>query len=733
MKTHKDFFEQYKEFEEAEAENRKRMLSDLEFGWSSDQWNKELRNSREHGSNGARPCLTINKLPTSARQIINNMRQGRASIKILPIDDRGDIRTAEMLQGLIRHIEHISNSQQAYSIASEFQVMMGLGYFRIDSDYTDPIYNEQELHINPIADPFAVRMDPWITDLTGADATAVYVDAMIPKAKFKREYPDATMESLSGSTNTWMTEKSVQITECFYAEDLPIKHVVIDGVARPLDDYDAERDGPYQSERTINTRSIKWKKLSGLEVLDERDEKGQYIPIIRVVGEDININGERMICGIVRRARDAQQMYNYTVSAMAERNALEPKAPWLVASEAVEGHESSYAAANRSNAPYLTYNAYDDQGQPLPPPQRQFPTGANSALLSQLQINDSDIQATTSLFAGNLGRDSNEKSGVALRQRQQIGDVGTYHYPDNMGRAIRQAGRVLVDLIPYYYDTYRSARILGDDGEAEHVQLDPQQKTSYHEDGQKKKSYNVGMGKYDVATSVGTSYATKRQEGAERMQAYLAANPNLWNVIGDFAMKLDDSPYAQEMSERIKRTIPPEITGGDEDGEPMDPEVAQQFQQMAQALQQQQAQMEQLGQVNQQLQQTVQGKVIEQQTKAADHQMKMTELEQQYAIKTMEFEQKQAELIAKQQESQMALTMTAEKNVAEYESIAELVQVASSGAESTQQILAALAQSTQQNSEILATMLQEMAKPKSLSVQTDSDGNVTGGISNTLQ
>lgn len=737
MKDHADFVAEMKEFAEAESENRDRWLEDLKFGFSADQWPEKLRRLREGDPDGARPCLTVNKIPAHARQILNDMRQARAAIKVLPIDDKADVETAEIFQGLIRHIEQISNADQAYSIASEYQVMMGVGYFRIDTEYSDAIYNEQDLRINLIRNPFSVYMDPYITDITGSDANACYVTAWGPRKQFKRDYPKADVVDVestgSGDSGGWFTDKAVRLAECFYVETYDEDYVVVNGVARPAKDYDSNRDGSYDSEATVSRRRIQWRKVSGREILEEAEKPGQFIPVVRVAGEDIDIDGDRMVCGIVRRARDAQQMYNYTVSAIAERNALEPKAPWLVADESIEGHENEFAAANRSNRPFLTYNAISEDGTPLPPPQRQFPTGVNGALIQQLMGSDSDIQATIGQFAASLGETTNEKSGKAIQQRQMVGDIATFHYPDNMSRAIRQCGRVLIDLIPHYYDTKRTARILGDDGEPAHVQLDPSLPHAVNGD-RKNKIYNVGVGKYDVAVTVGPSYATRRQEGMERMQAYMSTNPALWGVIGDLAVKLDDSPYSQEMAERIKRTIPPEIRGNDdEEGEPMDPEVMAQFQQLQQALQMTQQQLAELGQANQQLQQTVQGKVIEQQIKAEEHQMKMAEMEQERALKQMEWDSKSAESAAKQQEAQLKLSMQAEKNIDEHEKLASLVEIAATSAAQSQEILLTLAQSTQQNGEMLAAMLSEMARPKDLTVKTDAEGNITGGIARTLQ
>ena len=735
MKTHKECLEEFREIAEYEAQNRERWLEDLRFGFASDQWDEKLRRARQNNPHGARPCLTVNKIPAHARQILNDMRQARASIKVLPVDDKADVETAEIIQGIIRHIEHVSNADQAYTIAAEYQVMMGVGYFRANTEYTDPIYNEQEIRIQAIRNPFSVYMDPWGIDITGGDAKSCYVASQYPKTEFERRWPKAQMADVEKmgptSASGWFTDNGVRVAEYFWIEEYEDDYVLVNGVAIKADKYDPSL-GPVQRDAKAPRQRVKWHLMTGAEIIDEGDKPGEFIPIVRVVGEDYDIDGERFVHGIVRRARDAQQMYNFTVSAIAERNALEPKAPWLIADEAVEGHEDEFGAANRENLPFLRYNAFREDGQPIPEPQRQFPVGANSALINQMQSSDADIQATIGQFAASLGEVSNEKSGAAIRQRQQVGDIATFHYPDNMSRAIRQCGRIIISQIPEVYDTPRIARILGEDGEAEQASLDPGIQGAMEERGTSK-VYNLGVGKYDVAVTTGPSYATKRQEGAERMQAYLQGNPALWGVIGDLAVKLDDTPYSEEMAKRLRATIPPEIRQDEEEAEALPPEAMQQIQQAEQALQEQGMQIEEMGQENQQMKQAIDGKLLEQQMKQQEYEFRQMEMAHEAQLAQMEYQIKAQELQVKGLEAQAKLQLQAEKQLNDSQVAQSSMEAQQSSSAETNAILLELARATQMQGEMLAVMLQEMSKPKQLTVQTDMSGNIVGGVSQTIQ
>jgi hypothetical protein len=297
------------------------------------------------------------------------------------------------------------------------------------------------------------------------------------------------------------------------------------------------------------------------------------------------------VSGLVRNAKDAQRMYNYWVSQEAEMLALAPKAPFIGYGGQFEGYENQWKTANTTNWPYLEVNpdVTDGQGAVLPLPQRAQPPMASSGLLQAKAGASEDIKASTGQYNASLGMGSNERSGKAILARQREGDVGTYHYGDNLARGVRHIVRQLVDLIPKIYDTQRVARIIGIDGETSMVKIDPMQeepvKKIVQDDIVIDKIYNPNVGKYDVVVATGPGYATKRQEALEAMAQLLQGNPQLWSVAGDLFVKNMDWPGAQEMAKRFAKTIDPKLM---EDGDkPPELQAAeQQIQVMGQELDQ---------------------------------------------------------------------------------------------------------------------------------------------------
>jgi hypothetical protein len=602
------------------SESREDEVDDLRFYAGSPdnhwQWPADVLQTRgavQGQTINARPCLTINKLPQHVRQVTNDQRQNRPGAKVIPVDDRADVKVAEIFNGMIRHIEYISDADVAYDTACENQVAFGEGYIRLLTEYCDDNTFDQDIKIGRIRNSFSVYMDPTMQDPTGADAKYCFVTEDISKDDFARMYPDAapitTLQSLGigdQSISNWLNEDTIRIADYYYiGYDKATLHLYPGNVTA----FEGTREdkelkaiyGKPKNTRISDRPKVKYCKINGYEILEQREWAGKYIPVIRIVGNEFEVDGRLYVSGLVRNAKDAQRMYNYWVSQEAEMLALAPKAPFIGYGGQFEGYEEKWKTANTQNWPYLEVNpdVTDGQGAVLPLPQRAQPPMASSGLLQAKAGAAEDIKATTGQYNASLGMGSNERSGKAILARQREGDVGTYHYGDNLARGVRHVARQLVDLIPKIYDTQRIARIIGEDGETKMVKINPEQLEPVNEivDDQGvvlEKIYNPSVGKYDVVAITGPGYATKRQEALEAMAQLLQGNPQLWQVAGDLFVKNMDWPGAQEMSKRFAKTIDPKILA-DDDKSPALQAAEQQMQAMGAEMEQMQQMLTNVG------------------------------------------------------------------------------------------------------------------------------------------
>lgn len=592
----KDCLEKY---QDRENDNIHRAKEAIEFR-SGNQWPQQIRRDRESDTQegGARPCPVLDKTDQYVRQIVNEERLNRAAIKIRPVDDEADPKTAEIITGIIRHIEDASEATVAYTTAGEQAVDGGFGFFRLMADYVDEMsVEDQEIMVKRINNRFSVA--PGVhTESDGSDMRECVIWEDMDRKEFKREYPDAKEVDFDGN-DKWTDEDTLRIAEyyCIKQEKTNI-HLMDTGETFTDENLEkikqqAKSEGldipePIKSRETLINK-IKWYKLTSAEVLEEKDIPGKYIPVVKVTGNEITMpDGKIRLSGAVEPAMDAQRLHNYAHAGFIEHVALAPRAPWVAEATQIENYEEDYAEANRKAIAVLKYDAtVDEGGQPIPAPQRTPPPGIASGWQVVMQNTEHGVEASFGMYGASVGATGQEKSGIALQEQKAQGAIGQFHFPDNLARSIQHAGRIMLDWIPVYYDAATVARILGEDGEQEMVRLNPDQDQSMMDDVDEfgrnvGKIYNLSLGRFDVTVSTGPSYTAKRQEAVDTQMQIIQAAPDLMQVMGDILFKNMDAPGSDKIAERLATMLPPEIRQLEENKD-IDPQMQKQMQQIEQA------------------------------------------------------------------------------------------------------------------------------------------------------
>ena len=607
------------------SDQRNEMNDDLAFSILLEQWPAEVKREREGDPNGARPCLTIDKTNQYVRQIVNNIRQNRPGIKVRGVNDDADDDVAQVMQGLLRHIEDASRADQAYEYAAEVAIRGGLGFFRIVTEYASDLTFDQDIVIKRVFDVNSVTLDHNSIEPDGSDARWGFVTESMELEDFKEAYPDADTIDFAADTDVaWFGESKVVVAEYFWLEAKQVKIMFLaDGSVIDGDVYQAKVDAgeqmpPVMRERMQSKNVCMWAKINGKQVLESREFPASEIPIFPVVGNEGCVKGKRILSGVVRSAKDSQRLYNYTRSAFTEAVALAPKAPYIAAAGQVDEY-SEWDTANTVNHAVLRYDPISVGGNLVGAPQRQGFAGVPSGLAQDMEICERDIQSTMGMHEASKGESKYDQSGIAIQSLQAKGDTNTYHFPDNLGRTVQRAARMIVRMIPKIYDTQRVIRIIGIDGETDHAKLDPEQESAVQEqredDGSISQIYNLGVGDYDVTVTVGPSYATKRMEAAAMMTELFSRDPSLMQTAGDLYFKALDMPGAEEIAERLKKMLPPQLQDKPKGQPELPPEVTQQMQQMQQALQQSEEHMQILEDQIKQHEFEKQAKVVESQAK----------------------------------------------------------------------------------------------------------------------
>lgn len=581
---------------EAEEDNRKEALDDIRFARLGEQWPDNVKKQREREQ---RPCLTINRLPSFIRQVVNDARQNKPSIKCHPADDEADVETAEIMNGLIRNIEYTSNADVAYDTAIENSVTCGVGYWRVKLDYAHDDSFDMDLCIDRIANVFSVYGDPHSVAADSSDWNSAFVTEMIKKTAFEKKYKGAEAvdwQSMGYTTlkQPWSEGEQIMLAEYWTREEVSRLIVALnDGSIIDAERYKAAKDVfdvmglQVTGERTTKSWKVRQYLMTGAEVLEKNDWAGKYIPIIPVYGDEINVEGKRYFRSLIRDAKDPQRMFNYWRTTSTEMVALAPKAPFIGPKGAFKSDLDKWNTANTQSHAFIEYDGQQ-------PPQRQGYAGPPAGAIQEALNAADDLKAIMGIYDASLGARGNETSGRAILARQHQGDTSTFHFIDNLARAIRHTGRILIDLIPTVYTGDRIIRVLGPEGDD--PKTVPLGKPTQTEEGIEK-IYDLTIGKYDLVVETGPSFSTKREEAATQMTELIRVYPQAAPLIGDLLAKNLDWPGADEIAKRMKAMLPQQVQGQD----PM----AQQMQQVIQHLQQQ------LGQMGQQLQDVQKDKAIE--------------------------------------------------------------------------------------------------------------------------
>lgn len=563
------------------------VLGDSENKW---QWPEDVYSKRAEQL--GKPCLTINVTAQHCNQIINNIRQNRPAGKVLPVDSVSDPDTAEILGGLIRSIQSQSQADTAHDIAAEHAIYGGEGYWRVLTEYESDESFDQVLVVRPLVNPQLVYIDDNAIAPDKSDAEWGFIFEDISREQCKQEHPQCDpMSWVEDGDNGWVKKDTIRRAEYFWCEKKPDTLYLLDDGTTVLKSVLDGVEIPFVKEREVQRKQWYWAKLLGgeSEPVDKKEWPGSLLPIITVVGKEINVDGKVVRKGIVRDLKDPARIVNYSYSASVESIALQNKVPYLAASEAIEGYEDIWSSANIDNRAYLPWNAYDEAGNALPKPERQQPATMPTAQVQMLQLSIEEMRAASGQQNANFGIRSEASSGIGIQRLKAQGEIATFHFPDNLCRALVYEMRVLIDLIPKVYDSRRVIRILGLDGKEGQATLDPDLPMPYAEapdvGEEVMRIFNPMVGRYDVTVDTGPSYHTQRQEASEALTQLAQANPQLMQVAGDIVVRSFDFPMADELAKRLEKTLPPNLK--EQQGQPeLPPEVQQHIEMLGQQVQQ---------------------------------------------------------------------------------------------------------------------------------------------------
>lgn len=583
--------------QEWESDFRRRFIADVQFanadsdnGW---QWPDTLRAARDVA---AKPCLTINMIRQHNLMIANGLRRNKSSVRVIGVGNGATAESASVFRDLIRRIEYQSQAQASvYAPARKWQIDGGIGWIRVATDYAGDDTFDQEVYLRPVLDPLTIYVDPDCKMHDCSDAKYLFAfDRMLPE-ELDELYPGQGPWERSplqvGPEELEHDERCI-VLEYFVREPKEDglvsfvgpggrRHTMKRSQLEKMEGHETVMDDPLTRVRSVSKQEVRRYFIVGNRAIGEEDDLlddednpyqvwvGERIPFVPVKGEEMAFRGRLDRKGHTRSMKDAQRMFNYNASSQVEHIAMQGKTPWTGAVDAFAGLEGYWERANTTNVAFLPFRHKDSEGDEIPPqalPQRTQPPQSSPAYEGMMDRAFNWLMMASGQWQNQMGMMGNERTGEAIKQRQDQSDTSTYHFQDNYEAALQSLGRILIDVIPKVYDTARVLKVVAEDGVEKDVEIDPGARMAYfqemdHRGEVARRIFNPAIGKYDVAATVGPEYGTKRDESRDAMTLILTQAPNLTGVIGDLLLKSMDFDEAQEAAQRLKRMVPPQALG----------------------------------------------------------------------------------------------------------------------------------------------------------------------------
>jgi hypothetical protein len=595
---------------------------------SGDPWPARERAAREVRGQ-ERPCLVYDEAGQFINQVVNEARMQNLAVSVLPEGNGSNDEKAELRGNKIREIEYKSKAQAAYIKAYECAVQRSMGFAKVGKRYVSPDSFDMELFVAPVPNPSSILVDPSCKEADFSDMQFLFELQRIPHKQFKRDYPDAQTTSFTSDMmveySKWVGETDVMVAAYWYIvkERRTLLHIELadggealafqddlkkagkklsNGMITGVDQFGQDViEGRILRKRTSETPEVYQCITNGVEILEEIEWDGKYIPYGVCTGPEYYVNSgagpERQIHSLIRKARNPLMMVNYYVSTEAEIIGQVPKSPYIGYEGQFEGHEEEWENVSRVPIPYLQAKAQTEAtgGQVLPLPQQTRYEPPIQALEMGKESSRRSVQSAMGISSlPTAAQRQNEKSGVALRQIASQQQQGSFHFFDNYRQNfLEHMGRIMNDLLNKTYDTPRDTGFRSMDGRHEVKRIN--ERVEDEKTGELVE-HSFGDEDYSVTISTGPSSDSQREEANSFLDA-LAGTPMGARVM-DLIVKMKQlGPIGEEIA---KRLTPPDVAAQEEMGD-IPPAVQQKLTEYQQAIESLNAHAEMIEEQNRQL------------------------------------------------------------------------------------------------------------------------------------
>lgn len=577
-------------------ENEKRGKDDMSFvlrdQWSNIEANEFTRLFKVK--------MQFNKLLDPVNKIVGEQRNNKPDLMVRSLTGHATQEAVDLRADLVRTIAYRNQNDLVYQQAFKSALLLGWGAFQVDVDYEHPTSFNKVIDYHLIPDPTKCTWDPSAIKPHKGDGNFCSRQYLFTKKEFAAAYPYITNPVSYVDPRTfldyqWQTKDTIIICDYFVKEWFTSKILLLsDGRSVTEDEWEEIKKTEIKlkkelakdtvvvkdaildtipevtAERYTEDYKIMRYRLIKDQIIEFSEWPSKYLPIIFVDGNSHFVEGRQYTKSFVHEAKDAQKFVNFVGSEIATEIKNRRREQWIGTPDNIIGFEQEWRHPEVQVA-MLKAKPDPVTGQL---PQKLPPWNMSPELLQEFQRGSQDIREILG-FSESQALQGRDISGKARRERKMEGSMATYVFMDNLNQAIEQGGRVCLDLLPYIFDRDdRHMVITKKDGRTDSILIN-----KANPDGSK--TNMIEGGDYDIEIDTGPSFAVQKEMALEFFQQTIAANPQTFPLIADLWAKNLDVQHMQQIADRFKTMVPPQILA-EEEGVELPPQPPSPQEQMMQ-------------------------------------------------------------------------------------------------------------------------------------------------------
>jgi len=569
-----------------ENNNRGRSLKEFLMGV---QWDdKAVSYYRTHN----KMPMTVNKLYAFVMQLIGEQRESSPNLKITPVnydvEDPSVTKTIDLMEDIVQSIAYNSRTNIAYQTAYKNQLEFGYGALFLYTDYVSENSFDQEIRMMSIEEPESCYWDISAKEINKQDGEYCGVISHISKDEFKKKYPDVDISDIENMRFydsqerwfEWIDDDSVTVADHY--EKIWNKKIICklsDGTTVDKSELNeklrekrknlkmmqqmemlAQIEGQpvnltrglskieVVDERESTYCTIKHYRLVRNHILEENDWASKFLPLVYVDGDSYHIRGKQYTKPFIQFAVDTQKFINYCATETISYIRGGRKERFLATTQNIEKHQKAWRGIDNDNMA-LTYDP-DPRTGAMPTPIQ--PLEIPQTLLQQYQRAEYDLHTILGRYESAVGAQGKELSGVAVANRVKQGNITAFVYPDNLMSAQNQIGKIMLDLIPTIYDTYRTITVGRSGNDRETIEINKQIRKDEFEN-------KIEKTEYDIEIIAGSSFAMQKAENYAQLMDLISRIPEIGKIAPDLAAENLDLNNTPQLVKRIQQHLVPEI------------------------------------------------------------------------------------------------------------------------------------------------------------------------------